>query len=184
MSRLDDQIRQQAEQMVAGREGMQRAERASQARARAQQGRYPAGTLAGDATRAATPDTIDVAWLTQWMADHKADRLTTSRFKLRPATRDRQFAMWGPEPYPQGKGFGYVQHDEYRPTDAAIKADVPHVLSVMQSDPEAFLAEDAIEADRCCFCAKGLQDPESRLRGWGPVCARKHGLPHGNRSGF
>ena len=36
----------------------------------------------------------------------------------------------------------------------------------------------------CCFCGRLLEDPESVTKGYGPVCARHYGLPHGNRHGF
>lgn len=48
----------------------------------------------------------------------------------------------------------------------------------------AYLANVGKETGQCCFCGLELTDPESVQRGYGPVCAKKHGLPHGNRNGF
>jgi len=36
----------------------------------------------------------------------------------------------------------------------------------------------------CTFCGRTLEDPESVERGYGPVCAKRHNLPHNNRHGF
>ena len=37
---------------------------------------------------------------------------------------------------------------------------------------------------RCCYCSRTLTDPQSMDLGYGPVCAKYHGLPHPNRHGF
>lgn len=203
MSRLDEQIRRQAEALVAGRSAQQKADAASVERARNQNGRYPPGTLAGDASAAAVQgrrrnsrdsggapvsggrDTgeIDVGWLVTFMRQRKIDRLTTSRFRIAPGAGS-PYKFYGPEGWPNGKYYGRIKNNLLRFNADAVRADLPHILRIMADDPINFLAADAIEAERCCFCGRSLDDPESRLRGWGPVCARKHGLPHGNRHGF
>jgi hypothetical protein len=47
-----------------------------------------------------------------------------------------------------------------------------------------YLAQVGKETGQCCFCGLELTDPESVEVGYGPVCAKKHGLPHSNRHGF
>lgn len=36
----------------------------------------------------------------------------------------------------------------------------------------------------CAYCGRELTDPDSVVRGYGPVCAKNYGLDHPNRHGF
>lgn len=46
------------------------------------------------------------------------------------------------------------------------------------TDPVRKAAEYGHKTGLCCFCHKGLDNPASTEVGYGPVCARKWGLPH------
>ena len=59
--------------------------------------------------------------------------------------------------------------------------DLVSLLDRIEGDPAAVLAEIGRAGGACCFCARSLTDDAdggSIERGYGPVCARKYGLPH------
>lgn len=53
----------------------------------------------------------------------------------------------------------------------------------LAADPVRFLAECSKDMDRCCYCAQQLDDERSKTVGYGPVCAKRWGLPWGARDG-
>ena len=44
------------------------------------------------------------------------------------------------------------------------------------------LAEIGVMLGSCCYCGKDLSTAESRTVGYGPSCAKRHGLPWGHKS--
>ncbi len=74
---------------------------------------------------------------------------------------------------------GSVYHDSksiamVRP-DGEIVRDHP-VLKSICNDPTEAIAEYGRITGRCCICSRVLEDPESRRRGIGPVCAERFGV--------
>lgn len=62
-----------------------------------------------------------------------------------------------------------------------LEADAIHALLVaFASDPQGEARRFARRSGRCCFCGHTLEDRDqvSTVLGWGPICARKWGLPH------
>lgn len=55
------------------------------------------------------------------------------------------------------------------------------LLDEFQVDPLLFVVKYGKKTGQCCFCNMGLDDPNSVFLGFGPVCARHRGLPHGKR---
>lgn len=72
----------------------------------------------------------------------------------------------------------------WAPTDAGRYWAVTELLEALAAGGVDYLAKVGIETGNCCFCGLDLTDPESVRYGYGPVCARKHGLPHTNRHGY
>lgn len=72
----------------------------------------------------------------------------------------------------------------WRPTDAGQYWGVTEGLEALALGGVEYLAQLGRESGICSFCSKALEDPESVGCGYGPVCARKHGLPHSNKNGF
>lgn len=63
-------------------------------------------------------------------------------------------------------------------SDATMTALVTN-LKAFAKEPQGFVASYGKLIGRCCFCNKGLDDPKSVTRGYGPTCAKKWGLPWG-----
>lgn len=81
--------------------------------------------------------------------------------------------------------YGKVLADgTYRPTRDGEYWGVVETLEAVAEGGLEYLARVGRETGNCCFCGLELTDPESVTRGYGPVCASKNGLPHGNRHGF
>lgn len=52
-------------------------------------------------------------------------------------------------------------------------------LKQLEQNPVEFLAKCSKDMNRCCYCGLPLDDPRSVEMGYGPVCARRWGLPWG-----
>ena len=65
------------------------------------------------------------------------------------------------------------------------RADFPvgllALLEKFAKEPIVAAQEYARETGCCCFCAKELTDERSKAVSYGPVCARKYGLPWGDK---
>lgn len=55
------------------------------------------------------------------------------------------------------------------------------LLQEFSLDPAAVAKAAANKLGACSFCATRLSDPESKARGYGPICAGHYGLPWGER---
>lgn len=53
-----------------------------------------------------------------------------------------------------------------------------HILRVAEDPVTAAKEYAAVMGRRCSFCSKSLTDEGSTDVGYGPICARKYGLPH------
>lgn len=66
----------------------------------------------------------------------------------------------------------------------SIVDPVVETIDAIIAGGAAYIAEQGRISGVCGFCGLTLDDPESVARGYGPVCAKRHGLPHGNRHGY
>ncbi len=55
-------------------------------------------------------------------------------------------------------------------------------INRLGKDPTGVLAERGRLAGRCCYCYRELTDEKSTATGYGPVCAKKWGLPWGKKT--
>lgn len=81
---------------------------------------------------------------------------------------------------------GRISHDGvWQDTIRRDIADATEAaLIAVALDVENAMIEDGKTSGVCSFCGRALTDPESVEYGYGPVCAKKYGLPHSNRNGF
>lgn len=88
-------------------------------------------------------------------------------------------------PFGANKWYGRVSPEGAWEKGKAAEADhamgrkVQTLLKAMAADPAATASQYGKLTGRCCFCNKGLDDPKSTAVGYGPVCAKNYGLPHG-----
>lgn len=84
-------------------------------------------------------------------------------------------------------GQGYSQSRFYGRIDKAgafhpgrdFSGAVTKVLAEIAADPAEALGRLGKAQGECCFCGKALTDEASTTHGYGPVCAKNWGLPHG-----
>jgi hypothetical protein len=62
--------------------------------------------------------------------------------------------------------------------EAGEMAGVVAALKVFEADPAKAAAEYGHKTGNCCFCGLQLDNMASVAVGYGPVCAKKWGLPH------
>ncbi len=80
---------------------------------------------------------------------------------------------------------GTVKADgSYAGRENAYTGAVRNILSGIALDGIQYLIDNGKELGECQFCGRRLEDAESVAYGYGPVCAKKHNLPHTNRHGF
>jgi hypothetical protein len=48
-----------------------------------------------------------------------------------------------------------------------------------QEDPATYAAAHGKATGHCCFCNTKIEHPDSLAVGYGPICAKNYGLPHG-----
>ena len=56
------------------------------------------------------------------------------------------------------------------------------VLREFDSNPSKYAADYGRRTGKCCFCHAELTDEVSIQFGYGPICAKNYGLPHGKRA--
>lgn len=57
------------------------------------------------------------------------------------------------------------------------------IVKRLATDPTGAAMEYAKVSGSCCFCNKAIDTEESKAVGYGPVCAKKFGLPWGGKAG-
>jgi len=83
--------------------------------------------------------------------------------------------VWG------GRFFGSVKPDGvFVPSfrEAASQAVIADALARLAADPAGVAGAFGKKSGQCCFCSLPLSDEGSLEVGYGPVCAKKWGLPH------
>lgn len=63
---------------------------------------------------------------------------------------------------------------------ADILQAVMTVLQAFEENPAKVSSIEGHATGHCCFCARRLDNPESVKVGYGPICASRYGLPHGD----
>ena len=58
-------------------------------------------------------------------------------------------------------------------------ADVTAAILAFAANPHHIAASYGHRTGRCCFCARTLTESFSVIHGYGPICADRWGLPHG-----
>lgn len=66
-----------------------------------------------------------------------------------------------------------------RKVEDGTKQELSYLLREMARHPAETAAKYGKLTGRCCFCSKHLEDEKSTKVGYGPVCAKNYGLPHG-----
>lgn len=66
--------------------------------------------------------------------------------------------------------------------DSSLVASAQGTLEGFEADPHKASAVEAHATGHCCFCGLPLEDGRSVAMGYGPICARKWGLPWGEGS--
>lgn len=70
----------------------------------------------------------------------------------------------------------------YIPASAEFSVPGNPTLTELLSNFPVAVSKYGKEISRCCFCGLTLTDPASVYVGYGPTCAEKYGLPHGEVS--
>lgn len=123
------------------------------------------------------------------LLDHAAKSLQYPRLSFEVGGRTVQLARAGANSRAPGSinvtdGRGYGRNTWYGRIDrdgATTIADsaILAFLSDFATDPARKAAEYGRSSGCCCFCATTLTDERSTRVGYGPVCAKKFGMPWG-----
>jgi len=83
--------------------------------------------------------------------------------------------------YPDNTWYGRIDPDGKWSRGKDADDDILDILRRFSADPQGIAADYGRKTGRCCFCRIRLTDERSVLQGYGPICARKFGLPWGER---
>lgn len=83
-----------------------------------------------------------------------------------------------------GDYLGKILPDGTVRTQYALDWTVKDELRAFVSLGRDYLDEVGKETGQCAYCGLTLTDPDSVVRGYGPICAKKYGLEHPNRNKF
>ena len=74
-------------------------------------------------------------------------------------------------------GLGKITSEGLLVPAFAMKPEQIEQLAQIEKDPRLAAKQHGVATGICCYCSKELTDPASRTAGYGPICARKYGLP-------
>jgi hypothetical protein len=84
--------------------------------------------------------------------------------------------------YGQGNWYGRILRDgTFEPSRVETPAELMPALRDFAERPAEAAAEHGRLVGKCAFCNSKLSDEESTELGYGPVCARKWGMPYGRK---
>lgn len=83
-----------------------------------------------------------------------------------------------------GDYLGKITADGALRTVVALAPVIKDELRAFVREGRDYLNRVGTETGQCCYCGLPLTDPDSVVRGYGPVCAKRYGLDHPNRNGF
>lgn len=72
---------------------------------------------------------------------------------------------------------GFIDRDKFHPFASPSKELISFLID-FSKDPWGITIRTGKAKGYCCFCQKDLTNPESLLRGYGPICADRYGLPY------
>ncbi len=78
--------------------------------------------------------------------------------------------------------FGRIETDGSLTAGGQLTMSIEQALERIATDPLRAAVEFGRLTNRCAFCRRDLNTRESVTLGYGPVCARKHGLEHGRKA--
>jgi hypothetical protein len=85
--------------------------------------------------------------------------------------------------YGESTWFGRVKRDgTFEPSQEITPPTLIEQLRDFADRPAQMAAEHGRLTGRCCFCDTALETDESTAVGYGPVCAKRWGLPWGKRA--
>ena len=79
-------------------------------------------------------------------------------------------------PFGENTWFGRIVDGKFQPSKSATE-EIVNFLKTFAADPAKVAKEYGHKNGCCCFCSKELTDARSVHEGYGPVCAKKFGLP-------
>ncbi len=71
--------------------------------------------------------------------------------------------------------------DRSKHVHGTTMASLTALLTALATDPAGTASAYGKLTGQCCFCARGLDDARSMHVGYGPICAKKFGLPWGEK---
>lgn len=87
------------------------------------------------------------------------------------------------EGFGQNKYYGRIErHDGTWVAGKDCSQAVVEILKTIAANPADALDRMGKAEGVCCFCGKDLTAEESTTHGYGPVCAKNWGLPHGAKA--
>lgn len=92
------------------------------------------------------------------------------------------FAVSDGGPYGRSTYYGRINEDgKFYTSKDGCPVAVLALLDEFEASPVSFVMNNGLRTGRCCFCDARLDDPISYKIGYGPVCAKHYGLPHGKK---
>lgn len=82
--------------------------------------------------------------------------------------KDSDLGLWYGRISPEGEHHGSYKADP----DGKVRED----MEAFSKDPLGIAEQHGRITGNCCFCRRTLDDERSKNLGYGPVCARNHGL--------
>jgi hypothetical protein len=67
-----------------------------------------------------------------------------------------------------------------RDINEVTKTKITNLLMRLAANPQDVALEYSRRLGNCCFCGRQLVDPVSVKLGYGPICAERWNLPHGD----
>jgi hypothetical protein len=83
--------------------------------------------------------------------------------------------------YGQSHYYGRIESGIYHPAPKATPAVIEFVVGFAQ-EPHKMGSAYGLATFHCCYCGKGIDTVDSKVMGYGPVCASKFGLPWGKKA--
>lgn len=100
------------------------------------------------------------------------------KFKLMPSTREPGSIAVFEDGTERGFRGTITPAGDFKTRDA--RPALVDALRRFACDPVKAAKLYGTETGACCFCGRELTDPQSVAVGYGPICADKWGLPHGD----
>lgn len=87
-------------------------------------------------------------------------------------------------PFGDNKWYGRIDRDGDFHASRQCRVEHAELLTQLAQNPESVATQHGIATGTCCFCSRLLSTRESRVVGYGPICAARYGLPWGSIHGY